>query len=248
MRGLQGVVALVTGAGRGQGEAIARRLHEEGAEVAVTDVLPSAGDVAADLGERAVHLTLDVADESSWQRTADEIVGRWGGLDVLVNNAGVLSPSALEDTSVEDYLRHVHVNQVGCFLGMRTAVPLMRPRGGGSIVNIASVAGRMGARRMVAYTATKWAVRGMTRTAALELGVDGIRVNAVLPGAVDTPMARDLRGADRDLDAAYAHLPVARIGQPRDVAGVVAFLASEDAAYVTGAELVVDGGMLAGGA
>lgn len=246
MRGLSGKVAMVTGAARGQGEGIARRLHAEGMRVAVTDVRAEAADVAADLGEGAAHVELDVADEDAWGRAVAAVGGRWGGLDVLVNNAGVLSSAGLEETSVDDYLRHVEVNQLGCFLGMRAAAPSLRARGGGSIVNIGSIAGRVGGRRMIAYTATKWAIRGMTRSAALELGADRIRVNAVLPGAVDTPMARGLRGEDHDLDAAYAHLPVARIGRPADTAAAVAYLASDDAAYVTGSEVVVDGGMLAG--
>jgi len=235
---LDGRVALVTGGARGQGEAEARLLAERGAEVIVADVLDGT-DVATAVGGRFVHL--DVGDGASW----DALVAGFERLDVLVNNAGIIRVGSLERTSEADFLEVVRVNQLGTFLGMQRCVPLLRASGNASIVNVSSVAGMTGVANMVAYGASKWAIRGMTKTAALELGHDGIRVNSVHPGGVDTPMIQGhFEGADTD--AINAALPVPRIGQPEDVAQLVAFLASDASAYCTGSEFVIDGGSLAG--
>jgi 3alpha(or 20beta)-hydroxysteroid dehydrogenase len=240
---LDGRVALVTGGARGQGEAEARLLADRGARVVVADVLDDEGRaVAESLGDGATFVHLDVGDAAQWQGA----VGAFERLDILVNNAGILRAGSLEAMEPDDFLEVVRVNQFGCFLGMQAAVPALRAAGGGAIVNVSSLAGMTGVAGVVAYASTKWAIRGMTKVAALELGHDGIRVNSVHPGAVDTPMVSDPAFDDVDKDAIHAALPVPRMGQPRDVAEVVAFLVSDAASYVTGTEVVVDGGSLAG--
>lgn len=243
---LDGRVALVTGAARGQGEAEARRLAADGAAVVVTDVLDDEGRaVAASIGDRAMYQRLDVTQEGDWQRAVEEAARRFGPVTVLVNNAGIARGAPLAATSLDDYLAVVQVNQVGVFLGMRAVVPPMSAAGRGSIVNVSSVDGMTGMAFVVGYVASKFAVRGMTKVAALELGSLGIRVNSVHPGGVDTPMLRP-DGVDRDLSAFFARVPLGRIGTVDDVASLVSFLASDESSYCTGAEFVVDGGLTAG--
>jgi 3alpha(or 20beta)-hydroxysteroid dehydrogenase len=248
---LDGKVALVSGAARGQGEAEVRLFVQEGAKVVFGDVLDDLGDVVAkDLAGAAHYVHLDVRREEDWTAAVAEAESRFGKLDVLVNNAGVLSMGVLtHDTSLEDYMRVIEINQVGVFLGMRTAIPAMLRAGGGSIVNTSSTNGIAGYGGTIAYTASKFAVRGMTKNAALEYGKAGIRVNSVHPGAIDTPMTRpdDLGGfTDEDQAAAYEMVPLARVGQADEVAKLALFLASDESSYCTGAEYLVDGGMLAG--
>ena len=243
---LEGKVALVTGSARGQGAAVVRRFVDEGARVVVADVLDDVGkETAAALGDSAYFRHLDVSDEREWASAVDEAVATFGRVDVLVNNAGVLHFAALADQTVEDFRRLFAVNQLGCFLGMRTVAPVM-PRGG-SIVNVSSIEGLAGAPFLVAYNATKFAIRGMTKAAALELGPSGIRVNSVHPGLIDTGMTREAAGGDSaDLERACHRLPVPRAGQPDDITGVMTFLASDESTYCTGSEFVVDGGATAG--
>jgi 3alpha(or 20beta)-hydroxysteroid dehydrogenase len=252
---LAGRVALVTGASRGQGAAIARLFAAEGATVVLGDILDREGnETAAELGTCASYLHLDVADESDWARAVATCVERHGKLDALVNNAGILRRSALTDTRLDDYLAVIAVNQVGVFLGMKAVAPVMTAAGGGTIVNTASIAGVIGLSGLVAYTASKFAVRGMTKTAALELARHNIRVNAVLPGRIDTAMARTASSeesetsAERapDIRSGVAGIPAGRIGSPEDVARAVLFLTSDASAYCSGTELVVDGAVLAG--
>ncbi|SHM61408.1 glucose 1-dehydrogenase [Cryptosporangium aurantiacum] len=240
---LDGKIALITGAARGQGAAAARRFVAEGAQVLLTDVLDEDGaKLAAELGESAAYTSLDVAEEDAWAAAADLVKERYGRLDVLVNNAGLLHFSALADTSLAEYERVIRINQFGTFLGMRTAIPLMRP-GGGSIVNVSSVEGLGGMPLLVAYSASKFAIRGMTKVAAMELGREGIRVNSVHPGAVDTPMVSNaLGGVPIEMAPIGKKVALGRVGNPDEIANMVLFLASDESSYCTGGEFVVDGG------
>ncbi len=240
-------VALVSGGARGQGAAEARALVAEGARVAIGDVLDDEGRALADeLGDAATFVHLDVTDEQSWIQAVEHTVATHGSLGVLVNNAGIMRIGTIESQSLEDYQAVISVNQLGCLLGMRAAIPAMRANGGGSIINTSSITGFMGLVGMSAYAASKWAVRGMTKCAALELGHDGIRVNSVHPGTIDTAMISSPEFDEVDKDAYFASQPIPRIGQPEEVAAMVVFLASDDSSYCTGSEFVVDGGVLAG--
>lgn len=241
---LDGKVALITGAARGQGAAAARRFVAEGARVMITDVLDDQGkELAAELGAEYCHL--DVSSEEGWAEAVAFTVQTFGDITVLVNNAGILHFSALADTTLADYQRVIGINQVGTFLGMRAVVESMTRAGGGSIVNVSSVEGMGGMPYLVAYTASKFAIRGMTKVAAMELGQHSIRVNSVHPGAINTPMVSEALGREIDVSPAGKKVALRRIGQPDDVANVVLFLASDESAYCTGAEFVVDGGATA---
>jgi 3alpha(or 20beta)-hydroxysteroid dehydrogenase len=236
-------VALVTGAERGQGEAEARLLAGAGARVVMSDVLDEQGAaVAADIGDAARFVHHDVGDEASWARAVDVAMTEFGRLDVLVNNAGICRTALLEEQTLEGFEAIVRVNLYGVFNGMRAVIEPMRAGGGGSIVNISSEAGLVGLPTYTAYGATKWAVRGLTKTAALELGSDGIRVNSVHPGIVDTPMLVEI-----GLRLEENTLPMVRLGRygmPADIANLVLFLASDASSYITGAEVHINGGGL----
>ena len=239
-------VVIVTGAARGQGEAEARMFAAQGARVLLADVLDEQGEgVAADIGAAARYIHLDVSDEGQWVTAIAAATELGGGLDVLVNNAAILRPAAIEDTSLEDYMTVINVNQVGCFLGMKAAMPAMRDSGGGSIVNISSIDGIGSKNGLISYTASKFAIRGMTKTAAMEWGRFGIRVNSVHPGGVNTVMGNPFNTPEVET-VPYQNQAIQRIGYPDEIAGAVAFLASDEASYVTGTELVVDGGWLSG--
>lgn len=234
---LDGRVALITGGARGQGAAEARLFAAEGATVVITDVLTEEGErTAGDLG--CDFLEHDVASEERWAAVVDEVVERHGRLDVLVNNAGILSAARLVNTRTEDWDRVIAINQTGVFFGMRAVAPTMTEQGSGSIVNISSVAGLEGVFGSMAYTASKFAVRGMTKVAAKELGPSGVRVNSVHPGIIDTEMT-----ADFPKERMLRSVPIGREAEPSEVAAVVLFLASDESAYCTGQEFVVDGGM-----
>jgi 3alpha(or 20beta)-hydroxysteroid dehydrogenase len=244
---LDGKVALVTGAARGQGEAEAREFVAEGAKVVLGDVLDEIGGKVADqLGDDAAYCHLDVSDPEQWRAAVDTAVSSFGKLDVLISNAGILRLGMIEDQPLDDYLAVINVNQVGCWLGMQAVVPAMKAAGGGAIVNTSSTSGFVGTMGLSAYTASKFAVRGMTKCAAMELGPYNIRVNSVHPGGIDTEMVAGPEFASVDKDLVYGSLPVPRIGQPEEVAKLMVFLASDDASYSTGAEFLIDGGMLAG--
>jgi 3alpha(or 20beta)-hydroxysteroid dehydrogenase len=252
---LDGKVALVTGGTRGTGEQVARLFVAEGARVVIGDVLEADGEaLAKTLGDAAAFVKLDVADEADWAHAVERTRARFGRLDVLVNNAGVLAMKPLEETTLADFERHVRVNQIGPFLGMRTAAPVMREAGGGSIVNVSSVDGLSAKPNIVAYAATKWALRGMTRVAALELGKDGIRVNAVCPEVGGPAMRAPYvpAGIDVEKTLAFAHgvIPYQRKREPielvRDVARMILFLASDESLSCTGADFPVDAGWTAG--
>ena len=245
-------VAIISGAARGQGAAEARLFAQEGARVVLGDVLDDLGaSVAAEIGDAARYLHLDVRDEASWAAAIALAEDAFGPVSVLVNNAGILRFSLMVDTPVEQLREVIEVNQVGPFLGMKAVVPSMQRAGGGSIVNISSTNGLGGYPATISYTSTKWAVRGMTRTAAMELGPLGIRVNSIHPGGIDTEMLRpggEVEGlpSSDELAGRFAHLPLRRVGQPIEIARMAVFLASDDSSYSTGSEFVADGGMFAG--
>jgi len=234
---------VVTGAGRGQGAAAARRFAAGGARVVVTDVLDRDGEqVAAEIrsrGGRADYRHLDVTDPQDWHALAAFLVAGEAGPDVLVNNAGVAQRgSRLVDLDPDEWDRVLAVNVKGAFLGIRELAPLLRERGGGAIVNVGSSAAVTG-NPIAAYTSSKWALRGLTKAAAFELADWHIRVNAVHPGIVDTPM---VQGAPAMVELMRSHTPLRRVATPEEIAAVVFFLASDAASQVTGVDLPVDGG------
>ncbi|MFJ9629078.1 SDR family NAD(P)-dependent oxidoreductase [Streptomyces sp. NPDC101175] len=249
---LDGRVVIVTGAARGQGEQEARLFAAEGAKVVVADVLDGQGEaLAAELGASYVHL--DVGEEADWIAAVRAAKETYGRVDGLVNNAGILRFNSLVDTPLDEFMQVVRVNQVGCFLGIKTVAAAMED--GGTIVNTASYTAVTGMAAVGTYTATKHAILGLTRVAALELAGRRIRVNAVCPGAVDTAMSNPARldpDADpeemtRALDELYRKLvPLGRIGRADEVARLALFLSCEDSSYITGQPFVIDGGWLAG--
>jgi 3alpha(or 20beta)-hydroxysteroid dehydrogenase len=240
---LDGKVALISGGARGQGAAEARLFVAEGARVVIGDVLDDEGKaVADDLGDACAYTHLDVTDETSWADAVAFAETTFGPVSVLVNNAGILAFGALADMGLDEFRRIFAVNVDGVFLGMKTVTPSMAKAGGGSIVNISSTSGLVGLPLVGAYGASKWAVRGLTKSAAMELGSRGIRVNSVHPGGIDTPM---IAGTSGD-SAYYKRLAVPRMGEPDEVARAVLFLASDESSYIAGAELAVDGGATCG--
>jgi 3(or 17)beta-hydroxysteroid dehydrogenase len=251
MNRVQGKVALVTGAALGLGRAAAVMLAREGARVVLTDVkTEEGGKVAEDIvagGGEAMFLRHDVSSEADWARVMDSVASRFGPLDVLVNNAGVLFSAPIEETALEQWRWLMAVNCDGVFLGVKHAIAAMKERGG-SIINISSVAGLVGLPNLSAYNASKGAVRLLTKAAALECAKAGIRVNSIHPGGIWTPMLEQFvgkRGEESAEAAAAAMHPVGHAGEPDDIAHGVVYLASDESKFVTGAELVIDGGYTA---
>ena len=243
---LDGSVALVTGAARGLGAAHAQLFVTEGAKVVIGDVLDDEGRaLSAELGEAASYIHLDVTDEEAWAGAVRQTVETFGLLDVLVNNAGVASFAPLVATDRSEYDRIVGVNQTGAFLGMQAVVGAMEAAGRGSIVNISSIDGIQGMPMFSAYVASKFALRGMTKVAAIELARSGIRVNSVHPGMVRTAMNDMMAGVDVERLVSPL-IPLGRIAEPEEVARLSLFLASAESGYCTGAEFVIDGGWTAG--
>ena len=239
---LSGIVAVITGAARGQGAEEARLFVELGARVVLADVRDELGEqVAAELGERARYGHLDIADEASWTKLVGELVAEHGRVDVLVNNAAIYANMSLPDLDVELARRIIDVNLFGTILGMKASVPAMREHGG-SIVNVSSVSGMRAEAGALVYSASKWGVRGATRTAAVELAGFGIRVNSVHPGVIATEMPPAWALESEEV---RAMIPLGRVAQAGEVAPLVAFLASSASGYCTGAEFVVDGGLVA---
>ncbi|MGW1465862.1 SDR family NAD(P)-dependent oxidoreductase [Streptomyces sp. NPDC002308] len=242
---------LVTGGSGGQGASHVRAYHAEGADVVIAGIAEDRGSaLAAELGDRALSVRLDVTEEDSWRAAIEATEERFGPLSVLVNNAGVQNPAApVESTDRRVWDRILDTNLTGTFLGIKAAVPSLRRNGGGVIVNIASTSGMGGTAFYAPYVASKWAVRGLTKTAALELGRDGIRVNAIHPGVVATPFITEPAvGSDAPISDFYAPEPFAvpRLGEPADITRALLFLSSDEASFATGSEFVIDGGLLLG--
>ena len=234
---LTGKVAIITGGARGQGAAEAELFRDEGATVIITDVLDEdGGKTAAQLDIEFLHH--DVSSVEEWEAVVADVIAHHGRIDILVNNAGILRGARLVNTSDEIWNETVAINQTGVFLGMRTVAPQMISQESGSIVNVSSVAGLEATFVSMAYGATKWAVRGMTKIAALELGRNNIRVNSIHPGLINTEMTSEF-----DKEKMVRGIPLGRQAEPSEVAAVALFLASEEASYCTGQEFTVDGGM-----
>ncbi|MGI5192533.1 SDR family NAD(P)-dependent oxidoreductase [Streptomyces sp. CA-288835] len=244
---LSGKVALVTGATGGIGEAIARRLAAEGATVVVTDLdADKCEKLAGELPDGALGLRLDVTDETAWETVVARVTDRLGSLSVLVNNAGIAAMGTVETETRETWDRVIGVTQTGVWLGMKHGGPAIERSGGGSIVNIASIFGTVGGfGAQFSYHAAKGAVRLMTKNAALHWGGRGVRVNSLHPGFIETPLSRELWQGTPRLTAMIEGTPLGRLGTTEEVAGAVAFLASDDAGFMTGSELYVDGGWTA---
>ncbi|MGF6822756.1 3alpha(or 20beta)-hydroxysteroid dehydrogenase [Microbacterium sp. ZKA21] len=240
MTDLDGRVALVTGGARGIGEAYVRALHAAGGRVVIADILAIEGEaLAAELGERARFVPLDVTDEAAWDAAVDAALAGFGAIDVLVNNAGIANAAPIEHLTTEKWNSVIAVNLTGTFFGCRAVVPTMKRQGRGSIINISSVEGMRGSPGLHGYTAAKYGVRGLSASLAVELGPSGIRVNSVHPGFITTSMTTRI-------DPAHLDIPLGRPGVPQDLTGTIVFLASDASSFTSGAEFVVDGGMIAG--
>jgi 3alpha(or 20beta)-hydroxysteroid dehydrogenase len=240
---LDGKVAIVTGGAQGQGEAISRHFVAEGAKVVIADIAKEAGQALADdLGADAHYADHDVSDAASWARVVEDTNERFGPVNVLANNAGILRFGDIERQPADEVELIWRINQLGCFLGMQAVTRTMRKNGGGSIINASSVEGLAGMAGCTAYAATKWAIRGMTKCAAMELGPQGIRVNSIHPGMIDTPLTR-VHGGDAAMEFGASKVPLRRVGHPEDIAPVYVFLASDESSYINGAEITVDGGV-----
>lgn len=241
MARLNGTVAVVTGGARGIGAGVVRRLVDEGARVTIGDVLNVEGKaLAEELGESTQFVHLDVTDSSSWAAAVEATESAFGTVDLLVNNAGVLTVAPLEKTPEADIRRIYDVNLLGPFLGMQAVTPSMKAKGRGFIVNVASASGLIPMPMQAAYSSSKWGLRGLAKTAAVELGRYGIRVNTIHPGVIRSPLTE---GLDEAMFSVYA---VPRIGEPEDVGAAVVFLASNESSFISGADLPVDGGFILG--
>ena len=237
---VSGKVALISGGARGLGAAMARRLVEEGAQVVIGDVLDEEGTaLAAELGEVCRYVHLDVTRAQQWDTAVARAVEEFGGLDVLVNNAGIVNFGPIEEYTLESWNSIIAINLTGVFLGIKAAVPVIIRSRAGSIINVSSTAGLQGYEALPGYVAAKFGVRGLTKAVALDLGKYNVRVNSVHPGAIATPMTAGL-------ELPQNHVALHRVGQPTEVANLVLFLASDESSFSTGAEFLTDGGELSG--
>ena len=243
---LEGKVCVVTGAARGMGEATARRFAQEGAIVILADILDEAADVAGDIGPAASFFRLNITEENQWEALRDQLVQAHGRVDVLINNAASIHISDLLSLEKSDFSRLIDINLIGAWLGVKVLGKQMVAQGKGSIVNILSTGALEGINGLGAYVATKWGLRGLTQTAAMELSPLGVRVNAVCPGGIASPMSK-VEGSTEEMDRwRMSDVPIPRLGEPEEVANASLFLASDEASYVTANELVVDGGLTTG--
>ena len=246
---LENKVALISGGARGMGAVEAKLFAEEGAKVIIGDMLEEEGrKVEAKINEaggECVFVSLDVSSEEAWQNAVNEAVSRYGKLDILVNNAGIYRAHNVEETTSDEWDKVMDINAKGVFLGTKHAIPAMRDAGGGSIVNISSVAGLVGSRATSAYNASKGAVRLLTKSTAIQYASDGIRANSVHPGTIETPMTEGFLADPSMRQDRMDRTPIGRLGKPEDVAYGALFLASDEASFMTGSELVIDGGRTA---
>ncbi len=247
---LENKVALISGGARGMGAVEAKMFAQEGAKVVIGDVLGEDGKrTEAEINEaggECVFVQLDVTDETAWQEAVAAAVARFGKLDILVNNAGIARLNTVEDTTSEEWDLVMDINAKGVFLGTKAAIPELRKVGGGSIVNISSIAGLTGSGHVSSYSASKGAVRLLTKSTAIQYASEGIRCNSVHPGVIETPMTAPMMlNTQEGREANEARSPMRRIGQPEDIAYGVLFLASDESSFMTGSELVIDGGLTA---
>lgn len=246
MTRMAGKTAIVTGGSRGMGEATVRAFVENGAKVVIADILEEEGEaLAKELGDAVIFHKLDVRDKENWDAVV-AAANELGKLQVLVNNAAIMEADNIMDMTEEKFMRIVSINQLGPFLGMQAVFPSLKDNGGGSIINISSVDGLVAKNGLIAYSGTKWAVRGMTKVAAIEMGKYGVRVNSVHPGGIYTHMhGKDFMTVEQ-ANESYTDLPIPRVGHPHEVAAVTLFLATDEASFSTGAEFKAEGGWTAG--
>lgn len=241
---VQDKVIIVTGGSQGIGEATVRRLAEEGAKVIVTDIAVDNGQALADeLGDNVSFIEQDVSSKEGWEKVFKEVEEKYGKVDVLVNNAGIAITIDFDKISDEDYMKNININQHSVFYSMKLVKPLMDKAGGGSIVNLSSIAGIVGSERGAGYNGSKFAVRGMTKVAALDYAKDNIRVNSIHPGLIETPILSAV--PPEAMEGIKASIPMGRVGDTREIANLVLFLASDESTYCTGSEFIADGGFTA---
>ena len=244
---LEGRIALITGGARGQGAAEAILFAEEGATVVITDVLDSDGEATAATSGSIRYLHHDVTNEDEWVAVVQDVMEDYGKIDTLINNAGIYRSSPIAQLTVEEYMEVININQVGVFLGLKHVGPIMCEAGSGSIINISSIAGMRGGGGSLAYSASKWAVRGMTKVAMSEFAPMGVRVNSIHPGLIETPMLMQLPAIEQgNSDQLVRRIPYGRIAEAKEVARLALFLASDDSEYMNGTEFIIDGGMIQG--
>lgn len=244
---LDNKTAIITGGARGMGAVTAKLFIEEGANVVITDILEDEGkETAQSLGDKALFVKHDVSKEADWESVVAATLATFGAINILINNAGIVSMGTIENQSLETWETTIGINLIGPAIGHRLVIPHMVAAGGGSIVNVSSTEGLEGKNGVGAYAASKWGLRGFSKVAAYELGPKGIRVNTVHPGPINTKIANPMDAPAQVLNPLFAYYPLQRLGEPEEVARLNLFLASDDASFITGAEIAIDGGSSAG--